>query len=140
MNIDLSGIETELLQALGIVLATAATYAVQQFVAKLKISKNSEIVAALDDAANKAINAAVVEASDTIKAKGWDSIEVKNEVMARAGDQLVAHAQTALQNAGYDPTTARGKQDIQDIVARALPKAVAQAAASPVTPPVANAA
>jgi hypothetical protein len=140
MTIDLSGLETELLQALSIVLVSLATYGIKIIIAKLKISNNAAIIATLDDAASKAVNAAVVEADATIKAHGWDSVETKNAVLASAANQLLAHGQTALQAAGYDPSTAQGKQDIQDIVARALPKAAMQAAASPVTPPVANAA
>jgi flavin-binding protein dodecin len=138
MNIDLSGIETDVLQALGIVLATAATYAIQQFVAKMKISKNSEIVATLDEAAAKAINGAIVKADQTIRDRGWDSIQVKDQVIASAANQLIAHGQVALANAGYDPNTQQGKKDIQDVVERAFPAAALEASNSPVTPPTEN--
>ena len=134
-SINLSGIETEVIQALGIAILAIATYGAQYVVTKLKLSNNAAIIATLDDAASKAVNAAVVEADATIKAKGWDSVDTKNAVLASAANQLITHGQTALKSAGYDPSTPEGKAAVQDIVARALPAAAATASQSPITPP-----
>lgn len=135
MTVDLSGIEQQLLQILGIALASIAIWAVQRFAAKLGVDKNAQIVATLDDAVTKGINGGVMQATEAIKAKGWDDVTVHNQIAGSAVAELASHAQVALTNAGYDPSTAQGQADIKELVMRALPDALTSAAASPATPP-----
>lgn len=135
MSVDLSGLEQQLLQILGIALASIAIWAVQRFATKLGVDKNAQVVATLDDAVSKAINGGVMQATDAIKAKGWDEVTVHNQIAAAAVQQLSDHAQVALKNAGYDPSTPQGQADIKEVVMSALPDALTSAAASPATPP-----
>ena len=136
MVIDISAIEQDILQAVGIALATVAIWAINQVGAKFKVDKNSAIISALDDAAKKGIDAGVSDASQLIREKGWDHADVKNAVAATAVQQILDHSQTALAQAGYDPSTPAGQAAVVDIVNRALTPVMAEAAASPSTPPV----
>jgi len=134
MNIDLSSIETEVLQALGIVLFSLLSLAAQKFVAWLKLKNGAQVQAAIDGAADKAINFGVMKAQEKIRAEGWDSVSVQNQVAATAVSYVADKFPEALKSAGIDPTTPDGAQKIEDIVTRSLPASMAAAAASPTTP------
>ena len=135
MQVDLSSIETEILQAIGIVLAALISWAVQQIVAHLKLANATKIAAMLDDAAGKGIQFGVMKSQDEIKSLGWDHVTVQSAVAAKAGQYLVDKFPTVLKQAGIDPTTAAGATKISDLITRSLPSGMAEAAASPTTPP-----
>lgn len=134
MPIDLSAIETELLQALGIVLTTVIIWGIRTIIAHLKIKNASQIQDALDDAAMKGISFAVMQTQQEIKAKGWDHPTVQNALIAQGATYVATKFPDMLANAGVDPTTVEGRKAISDLVTRALPAGTAAAAASPTTP------
>jgi hypothetical protein len=135
MQVDISSIETDILQAIGIVLAALISWAAQQIVAHLKLANAAKITAMLDDAADKGIQFGVMKSQAEIKSLGWDHVTVQSAVEAKAGQYLVDKFPAVLRQSGIDPTTAVGAAKISDLVIRSLPSGMAEAAASPTTPP-----
>lgn len=138
-SIDLTPVLMPLIQMLGLAVATLVTALVSwiltELAKKIGIQKNAAAMASIDDAANKSIQAAVMASLDTIKHMGWDHVQTHNQLVAIAAGYMSNFPKT-LEQAGIDPTTVDGRAAIQNIVKRALPAAVTQAAASPTTPPV----
>ena len=133
--IDLSTIEQQLLQALGIAILALITWAIKLLVTKLKLQNAADVTNALDDAAGKAIQFGVVKAQDVITAKGWDHVDTHSAITNTAAQYMVDKFPGALKAAGIDPSTDDGKQKIADLVTRALPQGVLDASHSPATPP-----
>ena len=139
MNIDLSTIESQLLQALGIVLMAGLGWVMQRVLARLKISLSDAQKAEMEDVAGKALTYGITQAQAKIKAQGWDSVNVKDTVIATAAATAVAQFPGAMANAGFDISTPAAASATADkltvILTRKFPEMAAKAAASPATPP-----
>jgi len=139
MNIDLSTIETQTLQALGIVLMAGLGWVMQRVLARLEISLSDAQKAEMEDVAGKALTYGITQAQGRIKAEGWDSVSVKNAVVATAASYAVAQFPGAMANAGFDISTPSAASatagKLTGILTRKFPEMVTAAAASPATPP-----
>jgi hypothetical protein len=139
MNIDLSTIESQLLQALGIVLMAGLGWVMQRVLARLKISLSDAQKAEMEDVAGKALTYGITQAQTKIKAQGWDSINVKDTVVATAAGYMVAQFPGAMANAGFDISTPQAAHEttgkLMGILTRKFPEMATVAAASPATPP-----
>jgi hypothetical protein len=141
--IDLSTVETELLQGLGVVLLALALaankLALSWLNAKLgsaRIELSASTKAELEDAAGKALTFGITQADALIRAKGWDHAEVRNAVLATATSYVIGQFPDALARAGIDPSNpVAAAAQLVGILTRKLPEAATTAAASPVTPP-----
>jgi len=137
MQID-PALTTPVIEAVGTICATAlstvAVWAISRLAQKLGVEKNAALTAALDDAATKGIHFAVMNAQESIAAKGWDHPDVQNQLVAQGANYVLAKFPDMLSKISVDPSTPEGQQAIRDVVTRALPTAVASAAASPTTP------
>lgn len=143
--IDLSTVETELLQGLGIVLLgigiAGGKLALSWLNTKLgaaKIQLSASTKAELEDAAGKALTFGITQADALIRAKGWDHVDVRNAVLATATSYAIGQFPDALARAGIDPSNpVAAAAQLAGILTRKLPEAATTAAASPATPPVA---
>lgn len=139
MNIDLSTIETQLLQALGIALMAGLGWVMQRVLARLKISLSDAQKAEMEDVAGKALTYGITQAQAKIKAQGWDSVNVKDAVVATAASYAVAQFPGAMANAGFDISTDEAAIEtagkLTGILTRKFPEMVTVAATSPATPP-----
>lgn len=133
-TIDLTPVLTPLIQIAGIALATLAGWVLTRLAQKFGIQGNTASMQNIDDAAMKSIQAAVMASQQTIALKGWDHVQTQNQLVAIAATYMPKF-KTTLAQAGIDPGTEQGKASIRDIITRALPAGVTQAAASPTTPP-----
>lgn len=107
------------------------------------IKATAEDQAKLGDEAKIALTQAIVAAGPMIAAKGWDHVDVKNQIVAdalnfflqRNPDRATAIATAAGVANPAAPSAAKSAAITQSLLAR-LPDAASQAAASPATPPV----
>lgn len=107
------------------------------------IKASAEDQAKFADEAKVALTQAIVVAGPEIAAKGWDHVDVKNQIVANALNfylQRYPDRSTAIATAAgvanpSVPSNAKSAAVAQSLMAR-LPDAASQAAASPATPPV----
>ena len=99
------------------------------------ISMNSTAMKAFDDALTRAIQAGAADAQAQIAIKGWDHIDVKNEVLATAASYAINKSVPALKGIGLDPNNPATSTYLRAELGRMFPAAMAQIAASPTTPP-----
>lgn len=111
--------------------------ALKAVAARAGVALTGDQTAAFDDALDKALTYGVGAADATIRAKGWDSADVKNQVLAVAATYAAQKMPDALKGVGLssDLTVAANALALQQALSRAYPKAVATAALSPATPP-----
>jgi len=136
MTVDLSPVLSTAIQLGALGLMVVGGWAIQRLAVKLGVDAHAAVANQLDQVVNKAIATGAAAANDTIKAKGWDHPDVKNQVLAVAAVALRSEAPGLLKKAGIDlgdPVTAAAR--IQTLLNRAFPTAMAPVAASPVTPP-----
>ena len=137
MTIDLSTIEQSVLSVLGALLLALLSAAAKAGLQRLGISVTAAQQEVLNELAHKSVAYGIVNATDTIKAKGWDHIDTKNAVVAAAGTYAVTQFPAVLKQAGVDisnPALAASML-AQGIMTRVFPTAVQYAAYSPATPP-----
>lgn len=100
----------------------------------LQISQSQQ--AAFDDALHKSLLYGTAKLTDEIAQKGWDKPDVHSQVVATAMQQAVKAFPDALNAVGLS-TDLKDPKNVETLGAaleRALPGAVAEAAASPATP------
>ena len=102
-----------------------------------KLQINASQIAQFDDALSKSITFGVTAAQSAIKAKGWDHIDVQNQVLGTALNYAVTNFPTALAGVGLSANTGdpHNLETIKNALKRAFPDAMAKASASPATPP-----
>jgi len=133
--ISLSGIEQDILYLVGTVLLALASWAAQRLVKFLNLKNGDAIAANLTDAARKGIKFGTMQSLDVIKAKGWDHVDTHNAIGNAAVQFITDKFPGYLKDAGIDPATPEGAKKLADLVTRSLPDGIAEAAASPATPP-----
>lgn len=137
MDVDFFGVIHGALELAGVVVTVFGGVALQAIARKFKTDASAQQVAAFDGALGKALQFGVTASEDLIRAKGWDHVDVKSQVVGIALNTMVARFPGALAAVGLsanlgDPANQKA---IQDALQRALPAAFTVAAASPATPP-----
>jgi hypothetical protein len=136
MSFDLTGVETELLQALGVVLLALMIAAGRLILKRLNIQLTAAQKAEMEDVAEKSITAGIAKSQDVIKAKGWDHAEVKSAVVGDAITYAINKFPDAMKRAGINTKTpVQAAEQLADVMERKFPEVATAAAASPVTPP-----
>lgn len=139
-SIDISTIETQILQAVGIVVASAIGWGVKRWLDKMGIEETQAQTATFDDMGRKVLDYAISKAQDKIAANGWDHVQTKGEIIAVAAQQAIAKFPDAMKAVGIDPAAPGATEALVDgLLTRQFPDRMAVAAASPATPPVAAA-
>lgn len=123
--------------------AAIACAVLWRIAALVGVKATSEDQAKLNDEAKVALTQAIVAAGPLIAEKGWDHVDVKNQVVAdalnfflqRNPDRATKIATAAGVANPAAPSAAKDAAVTQSLMAR-LPDAASQAAASPATPPV----
>jgi hypothetical protein len=135
MSFDLTSVETQLLQALGVILLAIAIAAGRVILKKLNIQLTDAQKAELEDVAAKSVTAGIVKSQDLIREKGWDHADVKNVVVAHAIDYAIQKFPDAMARSGIDADKpVQSAEKLADLMERKFPEAATAAAASPVTP------
>lgn len=136
MTIDLSQIEQQILMLLAGLILAILTVAAKRFMSWLGVKNADAQMAQLDDVAGKALSYGVTQAQATIKAKGWDHADVKNQVVATAAQYAVQKFPETLAGAGIDTSSLNAAADsLQGVLQRKFPEVAAVMVASPATPP-----
>jgi hypothetical protein len=137
MQVDLSPIIQPLIYLAGGVLFILAGAILVRLQKWAGVKLTAEQTAQFDDALNKSITFGATKAIGEIKAHGWDSPMVKDQVLATAAQNVVEKFPGALKAVGLTPTLNEpgNAQNIADALERAFPAAMKQAAESPATPP-----
>lgn len=130
----LTGLEQQVLQILAAFLVAGIGVVLKKALDYLGVKNSDAIVAKLDDAATKSVQAGVMKSLDVIKAKGWDHIEVHGAIASAATSYIIEKFPEALSKSGIDPSTPEGLKKIGDIVNRVLPSVASDLVKSPVTP------
>jgi hypothetical protein len=129
---------------IGIVAATLTAFGVpvlMKLAGRFGVQLDQAQAQQLEQMAQKALSFGAMQATDTIKAKGWDHVETHNAVLDAGLGYFIGHfpdkaKEIAKQITGTDSLTANASlAAIRDVLKRALPTGLAVAAASPATPP-----
>ncbi len=146
MSVDLQPIITAVVEIAGLALAAVGTSFISWAAATANKRWNTQIsaanVAAFDDQLTKAVTFGAMQSQKLIAEKGWDHIDVKNQVLSLALTSLVSKAGDTLKTMGLtghlgllDPKYTHDKEIIQQALLRVFPSAMAAVASSPSTPP-----
>jgi uncharacterized protein with gpF-like domain len=136
VTLDLSQIEQQILMLIAGLILAILTVAAKRFMSWLGIKQTDAQMAQLDDVAGKALTYGVTQAQATIKAKGWDHVDVKDQVVATAAQYAVQKFPDALKGAGIDTTSVNAAaNDLQGVLQRKFPEVAAVMVTSPATPP-----
>ena len=121
-------------------ITTLGGLALQAVATKLKLQISAQQTAAFDDALNKALSLGVANSSALIAAKGWDHIDVHNQVVELALNSIVGRFPDALKGVGLSANLSdpQNVDTITSALKRSLPAAFTAAASSPATPPAPN--
>lgn len=133
MSVDVSTIETEVLQALAGLVLIGLGLAVNKLLAWLKLKVSDARKSSLQDIADKCLDYAISVLTAFIAEKGWDHIEVRDKVLATAAVYAQDQFAQSLKQLGVNPQTTA--KDMAGILERRFPVAATIAVASPVTPP-----
>ena len=127
MTFDLTGIETQVLTAVGIVLGGVMIAFGQRLLAWMNVK--------LEDSAGKALAFGISQAQQEIAAKGWDHVDVKNQVIETATAYAIKKFPDSLARVGVDTSKPLlAAERLADVMKRKFPEAIAAAAVSPATP------
>lgn len=126
MHFGVGEIEAELLQGIAIVLLSLVTAGAKTLLARLKLSLTAAQRAELEEVAEKSLSWAVNKSLDEIRARGWDHVTVKGEII----DEAVTYCITR-----FWPTLKANKLKTNDpklvtMIERKLPAAAALALAT----------
>lgn len=134
--VQIDSIAPILVQLAAAVLLAAGSWGIARFTKWLGLQNNAQINTALETALQKSVTFGLQQAQETIRQKGWDHIEVKNQALATALPYMASRFAETLKQAGVD---VKDETALKNVVAQALdrafPAAAAVAAASPATPP-----
>lgn len=126
------------LAALAVPVAGVLTAVLWKLAKRFGVEVSEKDQAKLNEEAKIALNMAVVKASEVIRAKGWDHVDVKNRILADAAEFFLQRfpdrSQQIAKVAGADTKIQKFAAVEESLMAR-LPAAAAEAAASPATPP-----
>jgi hypothetical protein len=123
---DISSIETAVLQAAGIAVLGVASWAGTLISQKFRFDISTATKAEMEDVATKSLTWALTAATDTIKLKGWDHIDIKNQVISDATRYAVARFPDALKRSGVDlDNFSAASQRLSGVLERTFPAVVA---------------
>lgn len=137
MIVDISPVIQTLVGLTATALGVIGSAVLYKLNTKLHLQISEQQQQAFDAALHKSLVYGATQATDTIEARGWNHPEVKSEVVGRAMQQVVAAFPDALGDVGLstnlnDP---KNQETLTAALERALPSAMTEASASPVTPP-----
>ena len=132
---DISGIENQILQALGVVLSVAVMVLIQRTYAWFGLKVTAEQTASLNAAVGNSLTFGVTQAENVIKEKGWDHVDTKNAVITTAVQAMENKFPEALSGVGLDMTKPQDVENLTDMMQRMIPKVFLEASNSPSTPP-----
>lgn len=132
---DLSGIELQVLQGVGVVVGAAAIYAAQRVASYFGLKLKADQITMLNSAVDKAMTLGVTQADNVIREKGWDHVDSKNAVVNFALGTVEDKFADALKANGIDLTQAGDREQLMAMMQRMWPDVAARLSASPVTPP-----
>lgn len=128
--------ELYLLQALAGVLLAVLIAVARILFKKLNVDLSASQRAALDEVAQKSMDAAVSTLTGEIKAKGWDHPDIKSAALNTAIAYAAQNFPGALKKEGIDPTNPEQlATKLQGIMERVFVPSTTAAAKSPATPP-----
>ena len=137
MNIDLTSVIQAVLGLCGVAITIFGGIALQALARRFNVQVSAGQTAAFDAALDKSVTYGVTASEAAIAAKGWDHVDVKNQVLATGLAYAVQSFPQALKGVGLT-TNLSDPQNAATITAalqRALPAAMLTASASPATPP-----
>ena len=124
----------EVLQGLSLVIGAMLIWLLKQLLAWIGIKIREDRIAALNRAVDKAMTYAVVKTEDMIRDRGWDSVETRSEILARAAPVLENKFAETLKANGIDMSDPECRRLIREQMERMFPDVATRAAASPATP------
>lgn len=136
-SIDFSPVLQSVIGLCALALTALGSWALHRLAGYLGVSQQSAAISAFDDALTRAVHAGASAAQNEIATKGWDHVDVKNQVVAMGIGYAIEHFAPALKGIGLDPTDPNGATSdyLKAEINRIFPTAMASVAASPVTPP-----
>lgn len=136
MSVDVTPVTNALMQLAAAVVLAVGTWAVSRFVQWLGLKNAAQATANLDDVLQKGVTYGLQQSLDLIKQKGWDHVDVRNQVLDTALPYVISRFPDTLAAVGLDPNNTQDLTDkVRGALDRAFPHAAAVAAASPATPP-----
>jgi len=124
------------LQALGVVVGAAATWALTRIAQNFGMKVTQQQVDAYDVALKKLVQYGAGRANELIIERGWNSLDVKNVTLANAINGAAEKFPDALAGVGLSPSDPRFEEKVKEGLERIYPTAMAEVANSPTTPPV----
>lgn len=135
-QLSLNPIFSVLLQLAATVILALGSWAIARLTRWLNLKSSAQLTEALDTALQKSVIFGLQQSQEEIRAKGWDSVEVKNAALAVALPYMTSRFGDTLKLVGVDVNNpAALTQTVKDALDRAFPSAATQASASPATPP-----
>ena len=95
-QVDLTPVWQAVITLGGTLLTALGSILLQKLIKKYNLENASAIQDNWDQALHNAITYAAQVSSASIKAKGWDHVEVHNDILARAAVYLVGHVPDAV--------------------------------------------
>jgi hypothetical protein len=137
MTVDISPVIQTLVGLAATALGVIGSAVLYKLNTKFNLQISAQQQQAFDSALHKSLVYGATQATNAIEARGWNHPDVKNEVVATAMQQVVAAFPDALNAVGLstnlnDP---KNHETLTAALERALPSAMTEASASPVTPP-----
>jgi hypothetical protein len=133
--LDLSPIISSIMQLAATAILAAGGYAIPRVLRWLGLKESEQARAALDSALHTAVTYGLQQSQSLIKSMGWDSVEVRDAALAEAATYLTDRFADTLKAVGTDPARPEAAAQVRGALERAFPKAAAEAADSPATPP-----
>lgn len=141
MVVDISPVVQALVGLAATALGIIGSAVLLKLTQRLHLQVSAEQQEAFDAALKKSLIYGATKATDAIAARGWDHPVVHSEVVSTAMQQIVTAFPGALADVGLS-TNLKDPKNTQTLTAaleRALPGAMAEASASPITPPAPSA-
>jgi hypothetical protein len=137
MTVDISPVIQTLVGLTATTLGIIGSAVLYKLNTRLHLQISEQQQQAFDAALHKSLVYGATQATEAIAAHGWDHPQVKDEVVATAMQQVVAAFPEALNAVGLSTNLNDPKNNstLTAAMERALPSAMTEASASPVTPP-----
>jgi hypothetical protein len=132
MDIYIGQILSTLLEGMGVILMGGAAWLLRTVIARAHISLTAEQKAEWEDVARKSVTWAISQAQVLIRAKGWDHVDVHNQIVKLAAAYAVEKFPDAMsRNSVEDERDTK----VTGVMSRVIPSVMQEVAYSPSTPP-----
>lgn len=126
---------SEILQLLALIIGGLFTWLLKRTLSWIGLKLRADRLAMLQQVIDKAMMLGVVKAEDTIREKGWDSLDARHSVINVAIPILEEKFRDTLSENGLDLSKPVDRLKVYEQMERMVPDLFARAAASPATPP-----